>query len=153
MINWQHFTFEQLSLTALYELIQLRINIFIVEQNCPYPELDNKDTVPSTYHLLGRSNTGELVAYTRILAPGTSYPDCSSIGRVIVKANQRSFGLGHQLIRESLKIATEHWPDQAVKISAQAHLEHFYQQSGFVAISKPYLEDDIPHIAMLLQRK
>ncbi len=147
MITWQQFRFEELSNTHLYQLIKLRIDVFVVEQTCPYPELDNKDTLPGTCHLLGFSDNGTLVAYSRLLAPGTSYEN-ASIGRVVTLASARGNRLGHDLIEEAIAHCNALWPGQDIDIGAQHHLIDFYAQHGFQAISEPYLEDDIPHINM-----
>ncbi|MDP2559794.1 GNAT family N-acetyltransferase [Psychrobium sp. 1_MG-2023] len=151
-MQWQVFTFEQLTTHQLYQLLQLRAEVFVVEQTCFYQDLDDKDTVDSTLHLLGYQSDerGQLTlcAYSRVLAPGVSYDGHASIGRVVTKACVRGERVGHELIKESLLLTAKHWPKLQVKISAQTHLQSFYQQHGFNPVSEEYLEDDIPHIAM-----
>lgn len=148
---WHQHSFHALNLDQLYDMMKLRVDVFVVEQNCPYPELDDKDRIPSTRHLFAYSVQGEMVAYARVLEPGVSYAD-ASIGRVIVAQSVRGQGVAHELMQKAIAIATEHWPTHNIQIGAQQHLQAFYQQQGFQACSDGYLEDGIPHIDMLLQR-
>jgi len=150
MISWQLLTFNKLSSTQLYELIKLRVDVFVVEQTCPYPELDNKDTLAGVQHLLGINN-GEIIACARLLPAGTTFANVS-IGRVVTKITARGNGLGHQLLAEALQQCETLWPGQTIDIGAQQHLALFYQQHGFKRISEMYLEDDIPHIEMRLNK-
>lgn len=148
---WQSKRFSELSLNQLYDVLKLRIDIFVVEQTCFYPDLDSDknllDRHPQTLHLLGYQEE-QLVAYLRILAKGQSYPDNISIGRVVIAKQARGGGLGHELMREALSLCQQNFPQQDIKISAQQHLKAYYQQHDFVQVSEMYLEDDIPHIAM-----
>lgn len=146
MIQWHLVPFSQLSTTQLYQLLKLRVDVFVVEQNCPYPELDGNDILHGVHHLLGYKN-GELVACTRLLPAGTTY-DSVSIGRVATKHNARGGGLGHQLMQKSIMHCQQLWPNEAIEIGAQEHLKPFYQQHGFVVTSEVYLEDGIPHVDM-----
>lgn len=146
MIQWHLVPFSQLSTTQLYQLLKLRVDVFVVEQNCPYPELDGNDILHGVHHLLGYKN-GELVACTRLLPAGTTY-DSVSIGRVATKHNERGGGLGHQLMQQSIMHCQQLWPNEAIEIGAQEHLKPFYQQHGFVVTSEVYLEDGIPHVDM-----
>lgn len=148
MVNWNVSKLSNLSATQLYELIQLRINVFVVEQNCPYSELDGKDLIEGVKHLIGTTKCGEVMAYARLLPPGVSYAS-PSIGRVIVKNTHRTAGMGHQLIAKSVSECEKTWPEQDITISAQQHLQSFYSQHGFKAIGEPYLEDNIPHLKMI----
>lgn len=150
MISWQLLPFNKLSTTLLYELIKLRVDVFIVEQTCPYPELDGKDTLPGVQHLLGINND-EIVAYARLLPAGTTFANVS-IGRIATKKTARGNRLGHQLLAEAVQQCEILWPGQTIDIGAQEHLELFYQQHGFERISEMYLEDDIPHIDMRLNK-
>ncbi|RHW74848.1 GNAT family N-acetyltransferase [Colwellia sp. RSH04] len=152
MTQWKIYSFKQLSTEQLYDVIKLRVDVFVVEQDCPYPDLDgNKgelDRHPETTHLLGyQDNT--LVAYLRILPKGQNYADYVSIGRVVTAIENRGSGLGHQLMQQGIEQCLKQYPNQPIKISAQQHLSRFYQQHGFTQVSKMYLEDNIPHIAML----
>ena len=149
MVQWQEYGFSALSVKQLYELIKLRVDVFVVEQHCPYPELDGKDTLPQTRHLLGIDEHGALVAYARILAPGVSYAD-SSIGRVVVAGCARGAGLAGSLMHRAIAIAQAQWPQANIQIGAQQYLCGFYQRLGFTPVSDVYLEDGIPHVDMLL---
>lgn len=146
----KHFT--ELSLNELYDLLKLRIDVFVVEQRCYYPDLDSDkdqlDRNKDTLHLLGYQN-GILVAYLRILAQGQSYNNYISIGRVAIAQQARGTGLGHELMTQALKLCQEYFPEQNIKISAQEYLLNYYQQHGFEQVSEMYLEDDIPHVAMI----
>ncbi|MCG9723908.1 GNAT family N-acetyltransferase [Vibrio brasiliensis] len=150
MITWQLIPFSQLTTTQLYQLIKLRVDVFVVEQTCPYPELDDKDHQNGVYHLLGYKND-QLVACARLLPKGLSYPSVS-IGRVATLESQRGGGLGHQLLQQALAGCESLWPGEKIEIGAQEHLAKFYQQHGFIQTSAMYLEDDIPHIDMVLDK-
>ncbi|QYK01084.1 GNAT family N-acetyltransferase [Shewanella psychrotolerans] len=148
-MQWNDYGFIELTTEQLYELIKLRIDVFVVEQNCPYPELDGKDSLADTRHLLGCDKQGRIVAYARILAPGVSYPD-ASIGRVLVAEYGRGGGVAHQLMQNAIAVARAYWPDANIQIGAQEYLADFYQRQGFMQVSDVYLEDGIPHMDMLL---
>ncbi|WP_019614039.1 GNAT family N-acetyltransferase [Psychromonas ossibalaenae] len=150
MISWQLLPFNKLSTNQLYQLIKLRIDVFVVEQTCPYPELDGKDLFDGVQHLLGFNN-GELIACARLLPGGISY-DNVSIGRVATKQTARGSGLGHQLLTQALQQCERLWPGQSIDIGAQQHLTPFYQRHGFKEISEMYLEDNIPHVDMRLNK-
>ncbi|MGS0683255.1 GNAT family N-acetyltransferase [Shewanella sp. 125m-7] len=149
---WKSLSFSELSLNELYDLLKLRVDVFVVEQNCPYPELDNKDRHDQTQHLLGVNEQGVIQAYARVLAPGVSYPD-ASIGRVIVADTARGAGVAHTLMQKAIAIVSKKWPEHNIQLGGQEHLKGFYQQLGFEAISEMYLEDGIPHLDMLLTVK
>ncbi|MFM2481861.1 GNAT family N-acetyltransferase [Celerinatantimonas sp. YJH-8] len=148
MINWQLKTFQQLSLEQLYALLKLRVDVFVVEQNCPYSDLDDLDTNPQLQHLLGYHGE-QLVAYARLLPAGLTH-QTPSIGRVIVAKEARRGQVGYALLEEAIRATQTLWPNQPVTIAAQQHLEHFYQNKGFVTISDTFLEDGIPHVHMQL---
>jgi ElaA protein len=150
MITWHSIPFSKLSTHQLYQLLKLRVDVFVVEQTCPYPELDGKDILAGVHHLLGYADE-ELVACARLLPPGTSY-DNTSIGRVATKQSARGDGLGHQLIKEALTHCESLWPSTTIDIGAQQHLEKFYASHGFKTISHMYLEDNIPHVDMRLEK-
>jgi ElaA protein len=149
---WQAKAFSELSLNQLYDVLKLRIDIFVVEQTCFYPDLDSDkdqlDRHPQTIHLIGYQGE-QVVAYLRILPKGQSYPNNISIGRVVIATNARGSGLGHELMTEALSLCHQKFPFEEIKISAQQHLSSYYQQHGFAQVSPMYLEDGIPHIAML----
>ena len=150
--NWQTKHFNELTLNQLYDLLKLRIDVFVVEQTCFYPDLDSDhntlDRHSETVHVLGYQQE-KLVAYLRILPQGQSYKEYISIGRVAIEEKARGKGLGHELMINALNICQQHFPGQNIKISAQEHLIEFYQQHGFDQVSPMYLEDDIPHVAMV----
>lgn len=141
---WKIKRFETLSVSELYKLLQLRSEVFVVEQNCVYQDIDGKDE--KALHLIGEDN-GEIVAYARLFKP-KDYFEEASIGRVVVKETSRSKKLGHILMREAIQLIETHFEVTEITISAQLYLKHFYQSHGFVQISDTYLEDDIPHIRM-----
>jgi len=147
-IEWKTLQFEQLTTMQLYQLLALRVEVFVVEQTCYYQELDGKDLELQTHHVIGYLDN-KIVAYTRILAPGVSYSDYASIGRVIVDKTCRGMNVGNELMERSMALTRQLWPESPVKISAQQPLEKFYNQFGFQKSSNMYLEDDIPHIAMI----
>ncbi len=150
--TWQIKHFNDLSLDQLYDLLKLRIDVFVVEQTCDYPDLDSDknqlDRHKETIHVLGYQDN-KLVAYLRILAKGQSYENYISIGRVAIAEQARGKGLGHELIQEALDLCQQYFPKQNIKISAQEHLVGYYQQHGFKQVSPMYLEDNIPHVAMV----
>jgi len=151
-VTWQAKTFPFLSTNELYDLLKLRIDIFVVEQTCYYPDLDSdKDTLdrhPETLHLLGYKDD-TLIAYLRILPKGQSYDDYISIGRVAIALTARGDGIGHKLINQALALCNQYFPKQNIKISAQEHLIRYYQKHGFKQASDMYHEDGIPHVAMI----
>lgn len=146
MLTWKTLPFTRLTTLQLYELMRLRVDVFVVEQTCPYPELDGKDTLDGVYHLLGYQDD-ELVACARLLPAGTTY-DNVSIGRVVTKQSARGGGLGHKLLQQALTQCEALWPEQTIDIGAQEHLIQFYASHGFSVISDSYLEDGIPHVDM-----
>ena len=138
--------FKQLSKEELYQILQLRAEVFVVEQNCPYQDLDDLDF--DSLHLCGYLHK-ELVAYSRLIKPGLKYPG-TSIGRVITKSIVRNRGAGKALMNESINECRKHWREENIFISAQERLKSFYRDLGFEINSDSYLEDGIPHIEMKL---
>lgn len=138
--------FNELSLQQLYDALQLREEVFQIEQNCIYKDIDDKDK--KCYHLL-LYNDVELLAYARLVPEGVSYNDYVSIGRVVSKTNYRKEGYGRLLMQEAMKQMEKLFPNKAIKISAQQYLQKFYESYGFVVEGEWYMEDDIPHIAMV----
>ncbi len=139
--------FDELSLDELYSLLSLRQEVFIVEQNCPYLDTDGLDK--QSLHVLGYDDQNELCAYTRLLDKGLSYDEYCSIGRVITSSKIRGQGIGYELMNFSIEQCKILFNQDKIKISAQEHLEMFYHQLGFRRQGSSYLEDGIPHIAML----
>lgn len=140
-------TFNELTTAELYAILKLRVDVFVVEQNCPYEELDNLDCEPQTQHLIGYDND-TVVAYARCLAPNVNYENSAAIGRVVVKKEARGKGLAHAIVKLAKDICVTHWPEQGIEISAQCYLIEFYAQLGFKVEGEEYLEDGIPHIHM-----
>ncbi|MEO6190863.1 MAG: GNAT family N-acetyltransferase [Saprospiraceae bacterium] len=138
--------FEDLSILELYDILQLRNEVFIVEQNCVYQDLDNKDKL--AYHLM-IYHSNSLVATTRILGPGISYEEYSSIGRVCTELNARKLNLGRKAMENSIDLIKKLYPKAHIKISAQSYLKKFYTEFGFEEDGEEYLEDNIPHIGMI----
>ncbi|MFC5735567.1 GNAT family N-acetyltransferase [Cytobacillus gottheilii] len=147
-MGWKLKAFDELTNIELYNLLKERTLVFVVEQNCPYLEVDGKD--PSSYHLFKEDN-GEIIAYSRILPAGVSYQE-ASIGRVFVKKEYRGQGIAEELLKNSLDFIQNELKETNVKIQAQDYLRKFYRSFGFQTISETYLEDNIPHVDMLLQR-
>jgi ElaA protein len=144
-LAWRWCRFEELGVDGVYDMLALRAKVFILEQG-PYLDPDGADR--HAWHLLGRDGaSGELKAYLRVLDPGVKFDDVA-IGRIAVDAGMRGQGIGHQLVREGLAQCARLWPGQPVSISAQAHLQRFYRQHGFQAVSDEYLDDGIPHVDM-----
>lgn len=151
-IIWKLQTFEELSTVELYNMLQLRQNVFVVEQNCPYLDCDNKDQC--SHHLLGMVSSGsssKLVAYLRIVAP-KSANDAPHIGRVVCDKNVRQSGIGKELVQQAIVHCDALFPAMPIKISAQQYLTKFYTNLGFIISSAPYDEDGIPHIGMTYAR-
>ncbi|XOV79931.1 MAG: GNAT family N-acetyltransferase [Aestuariibacter sp.] len=143
-------TFAQLCTDELYSLLRLRSEVFVVEQNCVYQDIDDLDRHPETLHNLFYREQN-LVAYVRILAPGVVYDDYACLGRIVIAPSSRGDGLGYDIVKQSIRIALAHWPNNSIKISAQAYLLNFYNKLGFKQVSDIYLEDDIEHVSMILE--
>lgn len=148
-MNWLTASFSELSGEQVYDLLKLRSDVFVVEQNCVYADMDDVDKHSQVIHLCGHENN-TLLAYARVIPPGITYDVCS-IGRVVTHFDYRDKKLGHQLIQRSLKLCAETWPNQPIKIGAQAHLTKFYEKHGFQVYSEVYLEDGIPHVDMIIE--
>lgn len=145
MLKIQVKTFEELTKQDLYRLLQLRSEVFVVEQDCVYQDIDGKDQ--KALHVLGYK-ADELVAYTRLFKAGDYFKE-PSIGRVVVAKNERAFKYGYDIMKASINAITENYNRTLIKISAQVYLKKFYTNLGFTAIGEEYLEDNIPHIAMI----
>jgi ElaA protein len=143
-IQWKIKAFESLSANELYDILRLRSEIFVVEQNCVYLDLDGKDK--KALHLFGEFQ-GQIVAYSRLFKAGISF-DNASIGRVIVDVNFRDRKWGHDLMQEAIAGIQSNFGESKITIGAQLYLKKFYESHGFVQTSEMYLEDDIPHIEM-----
>lgn len=139
--------FDEFSARELYNLLRMRVDVFVVEQNCPYPELDGKDIDALHLRLL---EGGQLLAAARILKP-YERRDASKIGRVVVSPAHRGKRLGDALMSEAIAVCERLYPENPIALSAQAHLRRFYESFGFIGTSQEYLEDGIPHIDMIRQ--
>lgn len=146
MIMWQCKSFNELSNEELYKILQLRIEVFAVEQNVVYQDCDNKDF--DSYHFTGSQNN-ILLAYSRILPPGIAYPEAASIGRVVTPLLARGQSLGKKLFEKSLEQLYVLFGNVTVIISAQAYLVKFYEGFSFTTKGGVYIEDTIPHITMI----
>ena len=138
-------SFSELTTKELYEILELRSKVFVVEQNCVYQDIDGKDQ--KALHIIGIKNN-KIVAYTRIFKSGDYFKQ-ASIGRVVVAKNERKFGYGHIIIKNSIKAIKNNFSETTIKISAQTYLKNFYESHNFKQVGEEYLEDGIPHIAML----
>ncbi|MDB5201767.1 MAG: family N-acetyltransferase [Ferruginibacter sp.] len=147
-MTWTCKKFEELSLDELYDIMQLRSKVFVLEQNCAYLDPDGKDK--KAYHLCGWDDQ-LLVAYARLLAPGISYPE-ASIGRVVSDPDHRRKGAGKQLMQNAITAAYDIFDPEAIRIGAQLYLLDFYTALGFRQVSEIYLEDGIEHIEMLYSK-
>ena len=145
-MDWKTYRFDDFTARELYSVLKLRVDVFVVEQNCPYPELDNLDQ--QSIHLLYREN-GEVLAYARLVPAGVKY-ELPSIGRVIVRDDARGRGLAKQLLERSIDYIVGEWQAQAIQLQGQVYLQEFYQSFGFQPISDSYDEDGIPHVDMKL---
>ena len=138
--------FEELSRSELYALLQLRSEVFVVEQNCAYQDLDGKD--PRALHIIGTKND-KIVACSRCFPPNT-YFEAAAIGRILVKADERERGYGHQIVEASIAAIEKRFRTKTIRISAQQYLIPFYESHGFQTVGEGYLEDGIPHIGMVI---
>ena len=148
-MTWICKKFDELSPHELYAILQLRNEVFVVEQDCVFQDADNKDQ--HCYHLMGWVQD-DLVAYSRIVPPEISYSE-SSIGRIVTSPKARRTGAGKELLEQSIHQLYKLFGNVPVKIGAQMYLKKFYESFGFMQTSDIYLEDDIPHIEMLLRSK
>ncbi len=138
-------TFDDLTIQELYDLLQLRSEVFVVEQDCVYQDIDGKDD--EALHILGFKND-KIVAYTRCFKPGYYFKE-AAIGRVVVKDSERNYGYGHEIMKASQEAISKHYHTTNIKLSAQQYLIKFYEFHGYKTTGEGYLEDGIPHIAML----
>ncbi len=145
-ISWRWYAWAEFDPDTLYAALKLRSDIFVVEQNCAYPDMDGLD--PHCRHLIGRADRGNVVAVLRLLPPGLKNAH-AALGRVVVAQSARGTGLGRQAMLEGLRACAERHPESAVFLSGQRHLEAFYASLGFETVSPPYLEDGIEHVDML----
>jgi ElaA protein len=147
MLQYACKTFNELTGEELYDLLRLRQEVFIVEQNCPYLDADGKDKY--AHHILAKDESSSILCYTRLLPEGVSYEGYSSIGRVVNAPSVRGTGEGKLIMQYSIDKIKQLYPHVPIKIGAQQYLKKFYESLGFVDIGIPYIEDGIPHIIMI----
>lgn len=145
-LRWQWKSFSELTSFELYQIIQQREKVFVVEQKISYVDCDNLDQ--NAFHLMGLID-GELVAYLRAFPAGVKYPQAAAFGRVLTASGHRQLGLGKELIKVGLEKMTLEFGRSEIEISAQTHLESFYQAYAFNRIGKDYIEEGLPHLRML----
>ena len=138
-------TFDELSKEEVYQMLKLRAEVFVVEQECAYQDVDGKDD--KALHVLGFKNN-KLVAYTRVFKPGFYFKE-ASIGRVVVAKNERENKYGYVIMQASIAAIKDIFNENTIKISAQCYLKRFYNNLGFIETGEEYLEDGIPHMAMI----
>ena len=144
-MNWEMKKFSELSSEEIYDILKIRNEVFIVEQQCIYEDCDGKDK--NSYHLFAKENE-EILVYSRILEKGISYNEIS-IGRVLTNKNYRGGGLAKQMMQRAIEFIENNLNEKAIRISAQEYLLNFYEYLGFVQVSDVYLEDGIPHVEMV----
>ncbi len=149
-INWELKSFEGLTNKELYNILKLRAEVFIIEQNCAYQDMDGKDIF--SFHLMGTNERNKLIAYSRILPADISFKEVS-IGRVVTAPSVRRNGVGKELMKTSLEAIEKKYGNVPVRIGAQLYLKKFYENYGFIKDSEMYLEDGIEHIEMLRREK
>ncbi|MEJ6589819.1 MAG: GNAT family N-acetyltransferase [Crocinitomicaceae bacterium] len=149
-MNFRKFiqAYTELNLDDFHDIIALRIKIFVIEQDCPYQDLDGNDKL--AFHLYFKDEKNQIVAATRILPQNIAYDEVS-IGRVVVDKSSRGTGLGHELMEQSMVFVQSQFGAADVRLSAQKHLENYYEKHGFKSTGKEYLEDGIPHVEMLFK--
>lgn len=147
-MTWELHKFDELTAAELYERLKLRVDVFVVEQNCPYPELDGLDQ--ESAHL-SYTEDGKVLAYARLVPGGLKY-DIPSIGRVIVRQEARGRGLAKELMHKCIDFIFAEWQPEAIQLQGQVYLKDFYQSFGFEPISAEYDEDGIPHLDMKLEK-
>lgn len=146
-IQWQFSRFADLQPQALYAILQARSAVFVVEQKCVFQDMDGRD--PECMHLAAWNQAQQLLAYLRVVPPGVAFEE-ASLGRVLSTSLGRGTGIGKQLFAHGIAHAQTLYPREAIRIGAQQYLENFYASFGFKTVSEMYLEDDIPHVEMLL---
>ena len=147
-MNWSLKHWNELTTSELYDIMQLRQVVFIVEQNCPYLDADGKDL--KAWHLMGRDDKNHLIAHARLLPQGVSYPAETSIGRVVSHPEARGTGAGKALMTEAIRQMNNLFPGEPMRIGAQSYLIRFYESFGFIVDGPEYLEDGIPHVEMTM---
>ncbi|RNF38542.1 GNAT family N-acetyltransferase [Planococcus salinus] len=148
-MSWKTYQFDELTTEELYDFLKLRVDVFVVEQNCPYPELDGLDQ--QAIHIAYGEN-GKTLAYARLVPAGVKY-EAPSIGRVIVHPEARNRGLARRLLHQCIDFIQTHWKAEEIQLQGQVYLQQFYESVGFQTVSDIYEEDGIPHVDMKLHSK
>ena len=146
MLNWNFKHYSELSRDEFHDLVALRIKVFVIEQNCPYQDLDGLDKV--CYHLLTTNQKNEVVGTARIIPPGQLYP-AAGIGRVVLDESVRGGNHGHELMKRCKQFIFSIFVSYEIELSAQKHLERYYNNHGFISTGHEYEEDGIPHVKMI----
>lgn len=144
---WKSYDYIHLTAQHLYDIFKLRQDVFIIEQQCIYPDIDGKDT--KALHLMGY-DAEQLVAYARLFAPNDYFADHCSFGRLATAQSARGKGIGKELVIRCIELCKQHWPNSTIEISGQYYLLDFYRNLGFKPVGDIYLEDDIEHMRFLL---
>tara|TARA_Y100000741_G_C18227661_1_gene548495 strand:- start:753 stop:1199 length:447 start_codon:yes stop_codon:yes gene_type:complete len=145
-MKWNIKKFNQLDINILYSILKLRSEVFVLEQKCPYLDIDEKDK--KALHIFSLDNKDNCIAYGRIFKPNDYYKKYTAISRIVVRKKDRKNKIGYEIVKKLIKICREKYPEKTIKISAQKHLQKFYEKSGFMFKGENYLEDGIPHCAM-----
>jgi ElaA protein len=145
-INWHCNNINELTGRQMHAILKARCDVFVVEQNCVFPDIDDNDLI--ALHLCGWDQHNQLAAYLRILPPNSTYAE-PALGRVLSSPTYRGTGIGRQLIQEGLKQIQSHYPGLPIRIGAQSYLIKFYSSFGFEIASDEYIEDGIPHVEMV----
>lgn len=148
MLSWRFSKFDDLSAREVHDIYRVRVEVFVLEQACAFQDVDGAD--PACYHLIGTNGSKDIVAYCRVVPPGVKFAE-PSIGRIVTPPAARGAGHGRALVKEGIARTHALWPGRAIRIGAQARLEKFYNEFGFIRSSAEYDEDGIPHIEMLLE--
>ena len=143
---WNVKKFNQLDINTLYSILKLRSEVFVLEQNCPYLDIDEKDQ--KALHIFSLDANNNCIAYGRIFKPNDYYKNYTAITRIVIREKNRNKKLGYELVQKLIDICKENYKGKKIKISAQKHLQKFYEKCGFVFEGENYLEDEIPHCAM-----
>ena len=147
-MKWIVKKYNELTLDEFHDILQLRINVFVVEQNCPYEELDSKDKKALHVFAFAEDEPDTIIGYTRIFKPGDYYKE-AAFGRVVVHPDYRKQKLGHKLIEKTIEAIETYFKTSTIKIGAQTYLKNFYESFGFKQVGEEYIEDGIPHIFMI----
>lgn len=148
-LDWSIKTFNELSLMEFHDIIKLRVDVFVVEQDCPYPDIDELD--PPSHHVQGKDADGKLLAYARII-PATEKDPHVHVGRVVTAQHERGTGLGHELMSRTMLYQLDRFPNEDIALAAQSHLTGYYAKHGFMVIGEEYPLDGIPHRDMILKK-